>query len=85
MFCPVLQLNEDTDSDDVDTDNPFVLEECMKMFNEFQPGENHLENQVLPKKVRCVPAPGPCCECCSPGRAVLVPASMLTLLHCWLL
>ncbi|XP_045126567.1 NK-tumor recognition protein-like [Portunus trituberculatus] len=44
--------NEDTDGDDVDTDNPFVLEECMKMFNEFQPEENHLETQVVPKKIK---------------------------------
>ncbi|XP_063849289.1 serine-rich adhesin for platelets-like isoform X2 [Scylla paramamosain] len=44
--------SEETEGDDVDTDNPWVLEECMKMFNEFQPEENHLENQVLPKKMK---------------------------------
>ncbi|XP_050717925.1 titin homolog isoform X2 [Eriocheir sinensis] len=42
----------DSDSDEVDHNDAGIMEECMKMFNEFQPGTNPLENQVLPKKIK---------------------------------
>ncbi|XP_042869553.1 biorientation of chromosomes in cell division protein 1-like 1 isoform X2 [Penaeus japonicus] len=49
--------DEDYDLDDLDKDDPTIMEECMRMFNEYQPEES--QPQTSSKKTKAVPKEEP--------------------------
>ncbi|ROT65487.1 putative RNA exonuclease 1-like [Penaeus vannamei] len=49
--------DEDYDLDDLDKDDPAIMEECMRMFNEYQPEDS--QPQMSSKKTKAVPKEEP--------------------------
>ncbi|XP_071521354.1 uncharacterized protein [Panulirus ornatus] len=47
-----LENFEESDEEGLDRDDPQVMEECMKMFNDYQPAPEDLETQPSSKKTR---------------------------------
>lgn len=43
-----------SDEDEVDHDDPQVMEECLKMYNEYEPSQEDVESQVTAKKVKVI-------------------------------